>query len=163
MFATTLLTKSKSLPSPSPGANSPGPSGLSYEIGAGASTGTSDIEVGGSDMSRDPTREGTPDVYGAGTGSSRKRDEDSAALRRLRANVPVSTPLPDLDLSGPFAIYVPPGGNSSEEEDGVKLQRRKGKGRVKEVEKDQVGEEEGDDRLYCVCQELYDPEVRFSF
>lgn len=73
----------------------------------------------------------------------------------------------NIRLSSPFASYTPPQGGSDTDDDGDNVGeeggekvRRKGKGRVKEI--DLFVEEEGDDRLYCVCRLLYDPEVSFS-
>ena len=72
-------------------------------------------------------------------------------------------------LSRPFLEYEPPRGNESEEDDaeGRVSGRRKGRGAVsnsrrdreKEVEEHDDDEEEKDDRLYCICKELYDPDV----
>lgn len=67
----------------------------------------------------------------------------------------VRTPLPEGAVESAFEGYVPHKGSDTEDE-GEKVRTRKGKGRVKEVEQEV---EEGDDRLYCVCRRLYDPEV----
>lgn len=81
------------------------------------------------------------------------------------------TILPNIRLSSPFASYTPPqGGSESEDElekdgngnsgaggDEAEKVRKKGKGKVKEI--DLFVEEEGDDRLYCICRQLYDTEV----
>lgn len=77
---------------------------------------------------------------------------------------PAKTQLPAGPLSTPFESYAPPRGSDSEEDDVAKAwnNRRKGKGRVKVAMNGQEHgeeEEEEDDRLYCICQKLYDPEV----
>ncbi|KAL8277393.1 hypothetical protein RQP46_010233 [Phenoliferia psychrophenolica] len=63
-------------------------------------------------------------------------------------------------LSRPYLEYEPPGGNESEEEDEASraASRRKGKGSRRDKEKEQEvdEEEEKDDRLYCICRQLYD-------
>ncbi|ORY90300.1 hypothetical protein BCR35DRAFT_137418 [Leucosporidium creatinivorum] len=76
---------------------------------------------------------------------------------------PAKTPLPPGPLSAPFESYAPPRGSDSEEDDLAKAwhNRRKGKGRVKVATNGQEQgeeEEEEDDRLYCICQKLYDPD-----
>lgn len=69
-------------------------------------------------------------------------------------------------LSRPFSEYEPPGGNESDGEDEATraaARRRKGARRDREKEREEEEEEEKDDRLYCVCRQLYDPDVsRFS-
>lgn len=80
---------------------------------------------------------------------------------------PAKTELPTGPLSAPFESYAPPRASDSEEDDLAKAwsNRRKGKGRVKVATNGQEqGEEEveEDDRLYCICQKLYEPEVSFS-
>lgn len=75
-------------------------------------------------------------------------------------------------MSKPFANYQPPSGpggrrnDDSEDEAGGRgfgaRRGNKGKGRKgpQEVEEEELEAEETDDRLYCICQSLYDPDVR---
>lgn len=77
---------------------------------------------------------------------------------------PPKTPAAPGPLSAPFDTYAPPRGSDSEDDDFIKAwqQRRKGKGRVRVAVYGQEHgeeEEEDDERLYCVCQKNYDPDV----
>lgn len=142
-----------------PGA-SPGPSGLHHEIGSDDGSGGEEAD-GSSRMKVEPNSI-------ASTSALPSPSSVSSPLPSTHQITYYPTPLPNIRLSSPFVSYAPPGAGVSEisdnEGDGgedtaiaaLNNQRRKGKERVKEVE--QV-EEEGDDRLYCVCGTLYDPEV----
>ncbi|GAA5933685.1 hypothetical protein JCM1841_005505 [Sporobolomyces salmonicolor] len=147
--------KSRTFPFPSTSAASspalsPGPSGLSNEVHFDPSSSTAD-------------------------------HDDSAQLELLPSSstaplVPLTTthlvsssPSTRPRLSAPFESYMPPrAGAESDEEDEEELKRRaqqrraatlaaRGKSRAK-IAEERGGEGEEDDRLYCVCQELYDPE-----
>lgn len=62
-------------------------------------------------------------------------------------------------LSAAFESYTPPNRAEDQEEEVVWQARRKGKGRMR-VEIEQVEDEtQVDERLHCICQLRYDPEV----
>lgn len=66
-----------------------------------------------------------------------------------------------------FDNYTPGEGSSSDEEVYESKQRRKGKGRAmrETTEKARIADDdddEHDDRLYCLCRRLYDPNVRLN-
>ncbi|KAK4057737.1 COMPASS (complex proteins associated with Set1p) component [Microbotryomycetes sp. JL221] len=91
------------------------------------------------------------------------RDNSPADVRERATTFqgPVfETVLPrDMPLPEPFASYTAPKGDDSEDEDINKawLNRRRTKGKAIFVNKDTVDGEEQDDRLWCICQSLYDP------
>lgn len=147
--------------SPAP---SPGPSGLSYEIGVSSST-------SGSDTESQPTSAKPSSSRRVNGGSSHTFPQASTSTASSAGNSPLHEPAPfaavktelptSIKLSAPFESYTPYRLSDSEDErekdaPAMHWRNRKGKGRVKEV-KDV--EEEEDDRLYCVCKELYDAEV----
>lgn len=105
------------------------------------------------DASEDqPTRDGSMDEEDGEDGEEEETEE-------IEYKPLIRTVLPEMDLSGPFETYAPrKGGSDTEDEEAGRLQRRKGKGKVREVEKADL-EQEGDDRLYCVCRRLYDNDV----
>lgn len=86
------------------------------------------------------TREGSPYV----TSSSNLKETDTT-------NVPVSSL---------FTSYVPDIVSDSEDEDQAAQSKRgkRNKTKLREFGKPEDDEEQ-DDRLYCVCRKLYDPDV----
>lgn len=102
-----------------------------------------------------PTRDGSMDEEDREEGE----EEEDEEVEEIEYTPLIRTVLPEMDLSGPFETYAPrKGGSDTEDEEAGRLQRRKGKGKVREVEKAEF-EQEGDDRLYCVCRRLYDNDV----
>ncbi|KAI5475666.1 zinc finger, PHD-type protein [Pseudohyphozyma bogoriensis] len=131
--------------SPLSPAASPGPSNLHREVTQSGNASTDDS-----------TREGTPELaIRAGVLSSGRNSPAPQPFAFPKVAARKTEVSREIGLSAPFEAYAPPRGSDSEEEE-AKSGRKKGKGRQKEVEKEEEEEEEGDDRQYCICQQLYD-------
>ncbi|GAA5867586.1 hypothetical protein JCM1840_002562 [Sporobolomyces johnsonii] len=153
--SSSIKPKSRAFPFPSTSAASspapsPGPSGLSNEV---------HFDLSSSMTGHDDTAQPEPLL-----------SSSTAPLAPLTTTHLASSSLCNRPrLSAPFESYIPPhAGAESDEEDEEELKRRaqqrraatlaaKGKSRAK-IAEERGGEGEEDDRLYCVCQELYDPE-----
>lgn len=159
-------------------ANSPGPSNLSNLLKGSGNLDDDDSELDPDSPATSTSRLKSELGLGLGLASTSALSPDEGGEDSIQSGITGNgldrfehlkpTLLPNnIRLSSPFASYTPPQGGSDTDDDGDRESgnieeggekvRRKGKGRVKEI--DLFVEEEGDDRLYCVCRLLYDTEV----
>lgn len=89
----------------------------------------------------------------------------SHAAQQLPEGTPVGDAVAETDtahvrVSSVFTSYVPNVADDSDEEEGAQAAKRGRKGKTKLREFGKAEEDEQDDRLYCICRQLYDPDVR---